>query len=193
MGELRRLCVFCGSSFGRGDVYRRATTAFADLLIDCGIGVVYGGAAVGLMGLLADRMLESGGEVIGVIPRYLVDIEIAHAGLTELHVVESIGERKELMAEMSDGFVALPGGLGTLEEIFEMAVRSQLHLHEKPCGLLNVDGYWDGLSALLDHAADVELLKPANLELLLFDDDPVRLVNRMRTFEASPTEKWIDN
>lgn len=192
MRELRRLCVFCGSSFGDRPAYLTDAHATAELLVAEGITIVYGGASVGLMGALADRALELGGEVIGVLPRFLVDIEINHRGLSELHVTESMAERKALMADLSDGFLALPGGLGTLEELFEMAVRSQLHLHDKPCGLLNTEGYFDHLQAFVHHAADEQLLKRANLDLLIFDNDPAELLDRMRAHEAEPTDKWID-
>lgn len=192
MPELRRICVFCGSSFGARPAYREAAAALGDALADAGLGLVYGGASVGLMGVVADRVLERGGEAIGVLPQVLVDKEIAHRGLTELHVVESMGERKALMAELSDGFIALPGGLGTLEELFEMVVRSQLHLHDKPTGLLDVDGFWAGLRTFLDHAAAEALIRRENVELLLHDDDPARLLATMATHRAPMVEKWID-
>ncbi len=190
--DLRRICVFCASSFGARPDYLEATQALADTLVDRGIAVVYGGAAVGLMSAIADAALARGGEVIGIVPRFLVDREIAHEGLSELHVVESMAERKALMASLSDGFVSLPGGLGTLEEMFEMVVHSQLHLHDKPSGLLNTAGYYDHLVAFLHHAAAERLLKPANLDLLLVDPDPGNLLDAMAAFVASPTDKWID-
>lgn len=190
--DLRRICVFCASSFGARPEFLDATHALADTLVDRGITLVYGGAAVGLMGALADAALARGGEVIGILPQVLVDREIAHQGLSELHIVDSMAERKLLMATLSDGFVSLPGGLGTLEELFEMVVHSQLHLHDKPSGLLNVDGFYDHLVAFLHHAVTEEVLKPANLDLLLVDTDAGALLDRMAAFTPSSTHKWID-
>jgi uncharacterized protein (TIGR00730 family) len=190
--DLRRICVFCASSFGARADYLDAAHALAETLVDQGIALVYGGAAVGLMSAVADATLTRGGEVIGIVPRFLVDREIAHEGLSELHIVESMAERKAVRAALSDGFVSLPGGLGTLEELFEMVVYSQLHLHDKPSGLLNVAGYYDHLQAFLQHAVAEQLIKPANLDLLLVDDHPGRLLDRMAVFSPTPTDKWID-
>jgi uncharacterized protein (TIGR00730 family) len=151
---VKAVCVYCGSSFGTDPAYLEATQTLARTFAKQGLRVVYGGAAVGLMGALADAALEAGGDVVGVIPRQLVDREIAHKGLTELHVVSTMHERKALMAELSDAFVALPGGIGTLEELIEVFTWSQLGLHSKPLGVLNVNGYYDGLGAFLDHAVE---------------------------------------
>ena len=156
---LMRICVYAGSNPGANPAYGEAAADLARLLASRGIGVVYGGGKVGLMGILADTALAAGGEVIGVIPQDLMDREIGHAGLTELHVVGSMHERKALMAELSDGFVALPGGAGTLEELIEVYTWSQLGLHAKPMGVLNVAGYYDGLAALLDHAVQEGFLR----------------------------------
>jgi len=149
---VRAICVYCGSSPGVNPAYAEATVQLAQSLAERGIRVVYGGAAVGLMGLLADTTLAAGGEVTGIIPQQLVDREIAHPGLTELRVVASMHERKALMAELSDAFVALPGGIGTLEELIEVYTWSQLRLHDKPLAVINTNGYYDGLAAFLDHA-----------------------------------------
>jgi uncharacterized protein (TIGR00730 family) len=165
------VCVYCGSSFGSDGVYVEATTALARSLAQRGIRVVYGGASVGLMGVLADATLQAGGEVVGVIPQLLVDREIAHRGLTELHVVSSMHERKALMAELSDAFVALPGGIGTLEELIEVYTWSFLGIHDKPLGVLNVNGYYDGLSAFLDHAVGQGFLRPEHRERLVIAGD----------------------
>jgi uncharacterized protein (TIGR00730 family) len=151
---VKAVCVYCGSSFGSDPAYLEATQTLARTFARERIRVVYGGAAVGLMGALADATLEAGGEVVGVIPQQLVDREIAHQGLTELHVVATMHERKALMAQLSDGFVALPGGIGTLEELIEVFTWSQLGLHAKPLGVLNVNGYYDRLGAFLDHAVE---------------------------------------
>jgi uncharacterized protein (TIGR00730 family) len=175
------VCVYCGSSNGVADVYADATRALARTLTERGLRVVYGGASVGLMGLLADETLASGGEVVGVIPRALVDREIAHPGLTELHVVNSMHERKALMAELSDAFVALPGGIGTLEELIEMYTWSQLRLHAKPLGVLNVAGYYDALAAFLDHAAAEGFLPARQRAVLVFEGEPKALLRGLQS------------
>jgi uncharacterized protein (TIGR00730 family) len=186
--QLNRLCVFSGSSPGARPEYLAAARAFGDLLARQGIGLVYGGAGVGLMGALADAALESGAEVIGVIPRALVEAEIAHEGLTKLHVVDGMHERKALMAELSDGFVALPGGAGTLEELFEVWTWGQLGLHTKPSGLLNVGGYYDGLSAFIDRMVEEEFLLAPYRAMLLVEDDPEKLLRRLRAYRP-PTHR----
>jgi len=190
--ELQRVCVFCGSSFGARDSYRQAAVALGRALLDADLTLVYGGASVGLMGAVADAVLDGGGEVIGVIPTFLLEHEIHHESLTELVVVESMAERKDRMAELSDGFVALPGGLGTLEELFEMVVWSQLHLHHKPVGILDIDGFYTHLRSFLRHATEERLIREENLELLLFDDDVGSLLDRMRGFDPQPIGKWLD-
>jgi uncharacterized protein (TIGR00730 family) len=188
-----RICVFCGSSPGARPAYREATEELARLLVAEGIGVVYGGGRVGLMGALADAVLREGGEITGVIPRSLVNREIGHCDVVDMRIVGSMHERKALMAELSDAFVALPGGIGTLEELFEVYTWSQLGLHEKPCGLLNVEGYFDGIASFLDHAASERFLRVETRELLLVDDDPVALLERLRAFEPhAVVPKWID-
>jgi uncharacterized protein (TIGR00730 family) len=173
---VRAVCVYCGSRFGADPVYADATRALARTLATRGLRVVYGGASAGLMGTLADAALEAGGEVVGVIPRALVDREIAHTGLTDLHVVGSMHERKALMAELSDAFLALPGGIGTLEELIEMYTWSQLRLHAKPLGILNVAGYYDGLAAFLDHAVTQGFLAAAQRAVLVTESEPEALV-----------------
>ncbi len=164
----------------------------AGLLVDRGIGLVYGGGSVGLMGVIADTMLESGGEVIGVIPRTLWMREVGHSGLTELHIVETMHERKALMADLSDGFIAMPGGLGTLEELFEAWTWSQLGLHKKPCALLDVGGYFDHLVAFLDHAVADGFVNETNRRMLIVERDPASLVDRMETYTPSDVAKWIE-
>jgi uncharacterized protein (TIGR00730 family) len=187
-----RLCIFCGSSPGARPDYAAATEELATLLAQRGIGVVYGGASVGLMGLLADSALAAGGEVIGVIPAALEAKEIGHSGLSELHVVGSMHERKALMAELSDGFVALPGGSGTLEELFEVFTWSQLGLHRKACALLNVAGYYNGLAAFLDHAVDERFLRPEHRAMLLCEDTPAAVLDALERFEPPAVDKWLD-
>jgi uncharacterized protein (TIGR00730 family) len=177
---LRAVCVYCGSSFGADPLYLEATRSLAQTLVANGIRVVYGGASVGLMGALADATLEAGGEVVGVIPQQLVDREVAHAGLTDLHVVSTMHERKALMAELSDAFVALPGGIGTLEELIEVFTWSQLGLHRKPLGVLNVNGYYDGLGAFLDHAVEQGFQPAQQRAKLVMAADPDALLAAWR-------------
>jgi uncharacterized protein (TIGR00730 family) len=173
------VCVYCGSSFGAKPAYAEATKQLAIALAERNLRVVYGGASAGLMGLLADTVLEHGGEVEGVIPRVLVEREVAHRGLTELHVVESMHERKAKMAELSDGFVALPGGIGTLEELIEVYTWSYLGIHDKPLGLVNTDGYYDGLTAFLDHSVSEGFLRPQTRASLLVAPAPAALVDEL--------------
>jgi uncharacterized protein (TIGR00730 family) len=181
---IRRLCVFCGANPGRDPVYLELAAAVGTGLAQRGIGVVYGGGRVGMMGAVADAALTAGGEVIGVIPRPLVDRELAHRGLTEQHVVETLHERKAEMATLSDGFIALPGGLGTLEELAEVSSWAQLGLHEKPIGLLGPEGYWEALLAWLDHAVDEGFVSPANRALLALEPDLEALLDRFGWREA---------
>jgi len=168
--------VYCGTSFGAEPAYLGATQELARTLAANGLKVVYGGARVGLMGALADAALAAGGEVIGIIPRQLVDREIAHTGLTELHTVGSMHERKALMAERSDAFVALPGGIGTIEELIEIFTWRQLGLHEKPLAVLNTLGYYDGLAAFLDHALDQGFLPRSSRDAFTVAADPEALL-----------------
>jgi uncharacterized protein (TIGR00730 family) len=187
-----RLCIFCGSSPGARPEYAQATVELAQVLAARGIGIVYGGASVGLMGLLADTAMEAGGEVVGVIPNALERREIARRGLTELHIVGSMHERKALMAELSDGFIALPGGSGTLEELFEVFTWSQLGLHRKACALLNVAGYYDGLATFLDHAVNERFMRPEHRAMLLCENTPDEVLDALEHFEPPVVDKWID-
>lgn len=190
---MRRLCVYCGSSPGRNPAYLEAAATLGRELAARNMGLVYGGASVGVMGALADAVLASGGEVTGVIPRALALKEVAHPGLTEQLVVGSMHERKALMAELSDGFIALPGGWGTMEEIFEILTWAQLGFHEKPCGLLNVSGYFDGLFAFLEHAISEGFVRPEYRALLLLESDGERLLQRFATYRAPRIRKWLSN
>jgi uncharacterized protein (TIGR00730 family) len=186
-----RICVYAGSNPGAKEAYGEAAAELARLLASRGIGVVYGGGKVGLMGILADAALAAGGEVIGVIPQDLVDREVGHDGLTELRVVGSMHERKALMAELSDAFVALPGGAGTLEELIEIYTWSQLGLHAKPMGVLNVLGYYDGLAALLDHAVEEGFLRPQHRAALQTADTPAELMERFVGWRPATVGKWL--
>ena len=188
---MRSVCVFCGSNFGARDAYSDAAAELGRTLAARGLTLVYGGASVGLMGAVADAALAAGGAVTGVIPGVLVEREIAHAGLTEIRVVNSMHERKSVMAELSDGFIGLPGGAGTLEELFEVWTWSQLGLHRKPVGLLNVDGYFDALIAFLDHQTDERFMRREHRDMLLVDSDPLRLLERFESYRPPVVEKWI--
>lgn len=188
---MKRLCVFCGANAGRGSRYLEAAAVLGTTLARAQIGVVYGGAGIGLMGAVADAAREAGGEVIGVIPQNLMAREVAHRHLADLRVVSSMHERKAMMAELSDGFVALPGGVGTLEELFEVWTWSHLGLHRKPCALLDVDGFYSGLSGFLDHVDREGFLREGVRDMLLIDDDAARLISRMRDWRAPQTPQVL--
>lgn len=176
---MRRICIFCGSSMGRQPVYAETAVALSQYLVRKRIGIVYGGASCGLMGMVADTALAAGGEVIGVMPRMLVDKEIAHRNLSQLLIVNSMHERKAAMADLSDAFIALPGGFGTLDEFCEILTWAQLGIHRKPCGLLNVGGYFDPLFQLFDHAVAEGFLKPHNRRLVITGTEIDSLMNRL--------------
>jgi len=188
---IARLCVFCGSSAGEDSRYLEAAAELGALLARRRIGLVYGGSRMGLMGRLAQSALDEGGEVVGVIPRALLNREVAHPNLADLVVTESMHERKAEMAARSDGFIAAPGGLGTLEEFFEVLTWSQLGFHRKPCGVLNVDGYYDPLVSLLDRALKEGFLHDAHRRMVLVESDPNALLDRMVRYEAPRVPQWI--
>jgi uncharacterized protein (TIGR00730 family) len=189
---MKVLCVFLGSSPGASVLYTRAVKELAAVLVERNLTLVYGGSRVGLMGILADCVLEAGGEAIGVIPKGLFSKETPHTGLTELRTVKSMHERKQVMADLSDGFLALPGGVGTLEELTEIYTWGQLGLHRKPCGLLNVEGYFDHLIRFLDHAVQEGFLKPVHRERLLVGEDPDALLDRLAGYRAPDLGRWLD-
>ena len=189
---MKRVCVFAGSNAGNRPEYLAAAEDLGRVLAARGIGMVYGGARVGLMGAVADAVLADGGQVVGVIPQALVEKEVAHDGLTDLRVVTTMHERKALMAELADGFVALPGGWGTLDELFEILTWAQLGIHRKPCGLLNVLGYFDSLLAFLDHAMQQGFVRREYGALLATSDAPMELVDAMELHRPPTLEKWID-
>lgn len=189
---MKRVCVFCGSSPGNGERYLEAARRVGRSLARRRLGLVYGGGSVGLMGAVADAALEAGGEVIGVIPRALQLRELAHPGLTSLHVVASMHERKARMAELAHGFLALPGGMGTLEELAEILTWAQLGLHDRPCGLLEVDGYFRPLIAFFDRAQAEGFLRPEHRRLFVVDDDPEALLDRFGSWTPPAVERWID-
>ena len=188
---IRSVCVFCGSSAGNDPRFARAASEFGALLAREGITLVYGGGHVGLMGILADAVLANGGKVIGVIPRALWDREVGHRNLTELHVVETMHERKTLMASLADAFVALPGGLGTLEEIFEVWTWAQLGIHDKPVGFLDVDGFYAPLLAFLDYGVDAGFVRAPHRAMAIVDADGESLLRRMGEYEPPKVTKWI--
>ena len=189
---MKRICVFTGSKVGAGDEFASAARELGALLAARGHTVVFGGAQVGLMGILADAVLAHGGQIIGVIPGHLTASEVAHSGLTELRVVDSMHERKMMMSELSDGVIALPGGFGTLDELFEALTWAQLGLHRKPCGLLNVAGYFDALLAFLDHVVERQFLAPAYRGMLLAETDGAVLLDRMQAYAPPVVETWSD-
>jgi uncharacterized protein (TIGR00730 family) len=189
---VQSICVFCGSNAGNEPAYERAARSLGETLAEAGITLVYGGGHVGLMGVVANAALAAGGEAIGVIPKSLVEREIAHNGLTDLHVVGSMHERKAMMSDLSEGFIALPGGTGTMEEFFEVLTWAQLGEHAKPCGLLNVAGYYDPLLALFDHMVYKGFLSETNRSIVLVDTDPIALLGRFEEYRPPMTPRWID-
>lgn len=189
---MKSITVFCGSNSGFRAEYAEAAKNLARLLAAQNIRLIYGGGNVGLMGIIADEVMRAGGEVIGIIPDSLDKKEVGHRGITELRVVGSMHERKAQMADLADGFIAMPGGIGTFEEFFEILTWSQLGFHDKPCGILNVANYYDGLLALCDNAVSEGFLRPVHRQLILDDSDAVSLLEKMKNFRPEPLEKWID-
>jgi uncharacterized protein (TIGR00730 family) len=192
MKQLKNICVYCGSSPGSRDAYATNARALAEALVSRNIGLVYGGASIGIMGAVADHVLRLGGKAVGVIPEALMSKEVAHYQLTELHVTRSMHERKMRMAELSDGFIALPGGLGTLEELFEIWTWAQLGFHGKPCGLLNAEGYYDPLIEFLDHAVTEQFIRPSHRSMLMVDSAPEKLLDRFAEHQAPVVKIWVE-
>ncbi len=189
---IKSTCVYCGSSPGRLEAYSIAARTLAKALVDRNIKLVYGGASVGIMGMVADTILQLGGQAVGVIPEALARKEIAHKNLSELYITRSMHERKSMMAELSDGFIALPGGIGTLEELFEIWTWAQLGIHDKPCGLLNAGGYFDSLITFLDHAVAEQFVKKAHGSMLIVESDPETLLDRFQGYVPPVIPKWIE-
>ncbi len=189
---MKRICVFSGSSPGGRPEYRSAARRLGEAFAGKGIGLVYGGANVGLMGELAHAVLDAGGEVIGVIPKSLVEKEVAFTALADLRVTESMHERKALMADLADGFIAIPGGLGTLEEFFEVLTWAQLGIHAKPCGLLNVESYFEMLLTFLDFAVAERFVKDTHRSMLIVEKEPAELLERFESYVPLTTDKWLD-
>jgi uncharacterized protein (TIGR00730 family) len=188
---MNRVCVFCGSSSGAAAEYTRAAAETGETLVRRGLGLVYGGGRVGLMGVVADAVLRAGGSAIGVITQSLVDREVAHTGLTELHIVRTMHERKALMASLADAFLVLPGGIGTLEEFFEVWTWGQLGDHAKPCGLVNVAGYFDRLIGFVDHAVSEQFLRPKHRGMLIVGDTADAVLTEFAAYEPPTVTKWI--
>lgn len=189
--KFRSLCVYCGSRPGARSVYTEQAAALGQLMAERDIALVYGGASIGVMGAAADAALAAGGRVIGVIPRALAEKEVAHDRLTEMHIVDSMHTRKAKMAEISDAFIALPGGIGTFEELFEVWTWLQLGFHHKPVSLLNTEGYWDGLLRFLDHARDESFMSGETRELLQVAETPALLLTRLETWQAPERRRWV--
>lgn len=189
--KIKNICVYCGSSPGKNPAYSEAAVSLAAVLCERGIGLVYGGGAIGVMGAVADAVLEAGGQAIGVIPKALAIKEVAHDNLSELHVVASMHERKAMMADLADGFIALPGGWGTLEEIFEILTWAQLGFHDKPCGLLNIEGYYDGLIGFLENSFEQQFVNELYRPMLMKAHEPADLLDQFSTYRAPKVRKWV--
>jgi hypothetical protein len=190
---MKRICVFCGSAKGARPEYQKAAVRLGNLMAERGIGLVYGGGSIGLMRVVADAVMDRGGEVIGVIPDSLLRREVGHRGVTKLHVVDTMHQRKALMADLSDAFIALPGGYGTLEEFCEVVTWSQLGIQQKPCGLLNVENFWDGLLEFLDHIVQEDFVRPENRGLVLVAGSEAELLDKLSAWQVPPhIEKWMD-
>lgn len=188
---MKSISVFCGANFNGDPLLKQAIEQLAEVMVSRDITLVFGGGKVGVMGLIADAILSRGGKAIGVIPQFLMDKEVGHTGLTELHIVDNMHQRKQMMNDLCDGIITLPGGLGTLEEFFEVLTWLQLGLHSHPIGLLNTGGYYDSLLKQLDVMVEQKFLKPANRELVITSGDPIELVSLMSNFDAKPDEVWF--
>jgi len=189
---MKRVCVFCGSSLGKQPEYAKAARQLGRTLVSKNINLVYGGANIGLMGEIANTVLQEGGEVIGVIPKALTKRQIFHPGLSELRIVDSMHERKALMADLSDGFIALPGGFGTIEEFFEVLTWAQLGMHQKPCGLLNVGQYYCNLIDFVDNAVSQQLLKEQYRHMMIVDENPDALLKKLNEYQVPRVDRWLD-
>lgn len=190
MKKIKNICVFCGSSSGNKIIYSEKAVLLGNLLARENISLVYGGSNIGLMGVLADSVLQAGGEVIGVIPQKIVDIEIAHKELTQVHIVQSMDERKGLMVELSDAFIAMPGGYGTLDELFEVLSLNQLNYIQKPCGIFNIDGYFDHLLMYLERSMHDNFIRPMHHKMLIVDQNENELLKKIQSFEFEQSDKW---
>jgi uncharacterized protein (TIGR00730 family) len=188
---MNSICVFCGANFNGDPMLTEAIDQLAQVMVSRNMALVFGGGRVGVMGMIADAILQKGGKAIGVIPEFLMNKEVGHTGLTELHVVQNMHQRKQMMNDLCDGIMMLPGGFGTLEEFFEVLTWLQLGLHQKPIGVLNVNGFYDFLLKQMDVMVEQRFLKPLNRELVLTSANPIELVNLMEGFKAQPDEVWF--
>ena len=188
---MKSICIFCGANFNGDPVLKQTVEQLAEIMVSHDMALVFGGGKVGVMGLLAEAILSRRGKAIGVIPQFLMDKEVGHTGLTELHIVENMHQRKQLMSDLCDGIIMLPGGFGTLEEFFEVLTWLQLGLHNKPIGVLNVNGFYDFLLKQMDVMVEQQFLKPANRELVITSADAIELVSLMENFSAKPDEVWF--
>jgi hypothetical protein len=188
---MKSIAIFCGANFNGDPLLKEAVELLTEVMVDRNISLVFGGGKVGMMGLLADNILHRGGKAIGVIPQFLMDKEVGHTGLTELHIVETMHQRKQLMNDLCDGIIMLPGGFGTLEEFFEVLTWLLLGLHSKPIGILNVNGFYDFLLKQMDVMVEQKFLKPANRSLVITSGDPIELISLMENFNAKPDEVWF--
>ena len=188
---MKNICIFCGANFSGDPLLEQAIDQLAEIMVSNNISLIFGGGKVGVMGMIADAVLNKGGKAIGVIPQFLMTKEIAHPGLTELHVVETMHQRKQLMSDLCDGFITMPGGLGTMEEFFEVLTWLQLGLHSRPVGILNVNGFYDLLLKQLDVMVEQRFLKPVNRQLVLSSGDPIELISLMNNFSAETDEVWF--
>jgi uncharacterized protein (TIGR00730 family) len=188
---MKSICVFCGANFNNDPLLTEAVDQLAQVMVSRNIALVFGGGRVGVMGMIADAVLQKGGKAIGVIPEFLLNKEVGHTGLTELHVVENMHQRKQMMNDLCDGIMTLPGGFGTLEEFFEVLTWLQLGLHQKPIGILNVNGFYDFLLKQMDVMVEQRFLKPVNRELVLTSSNPIELVSLMEGFKAEPDDVWF--
>jgi uncharacterized protein (TIGR00730 family) len=189
--KMKKICVYCGANFNGDTLLTTAIDQLAEIMVSQGITLIYGGGKVGVMGLIADAVLTKGGKAEGVIPQFLVDKEVAHDNLTKLHIVENMHERKQLMSDLCDGYITLPGGLGTMEEFFEVLTWLQLGLHNKPVAILNVNGYYDFLLKQLDVMVEQRFLKPVNRDLVISSTDPIELIDLMNNFKPAVDEVWF--
>ncbi|NOT84094.1 MAG: TIGR00730 family Rossman fold protein [Methylococcaceae bacterium] len=189
---MNSICVYCGSNMGKNPKSRAAAEQLGAELAKRNLTLVYGGANIGIMSVIANAVMANGGKVIGVMPQVLVEKEVLHKHLTELKIVDSMHQRKALMAELADGFIALPGGLGTLEELFEILTWAQLGLHQKPCALLNINGYYDALITFLNHAVTEQFVSPKHRALLLIDDNPSAIIDKLLEYKAPGLDRWIN-
>ena len=190
---MKKICVFCGSSMGFGDQYRQAAKEVADYFVQNDISLVYGGASVGLMKILADTLLESHKEVIGVMPQLLINKEIAHQHISQMYAVESMSERKQKMVELSDGFIALPGGFGTLDELSELLTLNQLRIQDKPVAILNINGYFDKLLEFFDHSVESGFVRPEYRKNLIVSENIASLVEKMEKYQPLTMKKWVED